>query len=177
MIIDLKTISHGSHNFDFSLESDWWQGDEEDDRILGLDSRLRVHISIASAGSRYVLDGSLNGQVLVRCDRCLDPYSRGMDFNFRSFIERHPSDTDQSELELSAEDLSVNFAIGDEIDLHDIVREQIYLSLPIKLLCQEECSGLCPFCGTNLNKKKCGCHLDKGHPEFSKLKNLELKGE
>lgn len=119
-----------------------------------------------------MLDGSLYGRVRVRCDRCLEPYIQDLDFDFRSILERLHSDPVQSELELSAEDLSVNFTVGDEIDLHEIVREQLYLSLPMKLLCNKKCYGLCPMCGTNLNKKKCGCHMEKGHPEFSKLKNL-----
>jgi len=177
MIIDLKTISHGSRDFDFSLEPDWWQGYEEDDQVFGPVGSLRVHISISSAGSKYVVDGSLYGKIRVRCDRCLGLYNRDLEFDFRSFLSRSPYSQDQSEVKLSAEDMSISFTEGDEIDLNDIIREQIYLSLPMKLICKDKCSGLCPVCGTNLNKNKCECQQDHGHPEFSKLKNLKIKGE
>ena len=58
MIFDLRTILYGSRQFDFTLEPDWWQGDEENDQILALDGPLRIHISISKAGTKYVLDGS-----------------------------------------------------------------------------------------------------------------------
>ncbi len=71
----------------------------------------------------------------------------------------------------------VEFITDSEIRLDDIVREQIYLSLPMKCLCREDCSGLCPLCGTNLNMKKCECLREKGHPGFSKLKKVKFQGE
>ena len=52
---------------------------------------------------------------------------------------------------------------GNVIDLDDVIREQVYLSLPIKRLCRETCSGLCPSCGLNLNKEQCQCGKRPGH--------------
>ena len=82
----------------------------------------------------------------------------------------------QNEIELLEDDMSVDFITGNEICLDDIVREQIYLSLPMKCLCREDCLGLCTLCGTNLNIGKCNCEDKKGHPGFSKLKNIKLDG-
>lgn len=177
MIIDLRTISHGPRCFDFTLGPDWWQVGQSDDQILGLDGPLVVKISITRAGSKYVVDGRLSGQLTLRCDRCLEPYGHHIEPDFRLFISVSHSDTGESELELLKEDLSVEFAAGEEIDLDDIIREQIYLSLPIKCLCREDCSGLCPICGVNLNKERCQCLQNSGHPGFSKLKNLILEGK
>jgi uncharacterized protein len=91
------------------------------------------------------------------------------------FLSLPPPDTEKSELELFEEDMSVDFIMGGEIDLDEAVREQIYFSLPMKSLCREDCSGLCTFCGANLNKEECKCRRDMGHPGFSELKNLKLK--
>jgi uncharacterized protein len=175
MIIDLRTILTAPRHFDFTLEPDWWQGDEEDDQILGLDSPLTVQISISRAGSKYVLDGRLSGRLRLRCGRCLEPFCNDLKSDFRLFLSLPPSDTEKSELELFEEDMSVDFIMGGEIDLDEVVREQIYFSLPIKSLCREDCSGLCTFCGANLNKEECKCRRDLGHPGFSELKNLKLK--
>ena len=90
------------------------------------------------------------------------------------FLSLPPSDAEKSELELSEEDMSVDFIMGDEIDLDEVVREQIYFSLPMKSLCREDCRGLCPVCGINLNKEECKCRREIGHPGFSELKKLKL---
>jgi uncharacterized protein len=177
MIIDLKTVLHTPRHFTFTLGADWWKAYMENDQILGLDSPLEVHIGISKVGNKYALDGRFSGHFQIICDRCLEPYHRDLDTDFRLLLAFPPSDTDQSELELLEEDLSVDFITGEELDLDDVVKGQIYLSLPMKSICREDCSGLCPICGTNLNMDKCGCQKQNTHSDFSKLKNLKLKGE
>ena len=175
MIVDLRAILQGPNHFDFTLGSDWWEGDEKNGQIMGLGAPLKAHISISRLGDRHVLDGSLSGVVQVWCARCLEPYHRDLKSEFRLFLTSPPADTDQNELELSEDDMWGDFVTGDDVDLHDIIREQIYLSLPMKSLCREDCSGLCPVCGTNLNKKRCDCERVNGDHGFSKLKDLKLK--
>ncbi len=176
MIIDLSTIESGPRLFDFTLNPGWWHG-EEKDRILGFDGPLECRLEISRAEIKFILDGSISGYALVPCDRCLEPYRHQLDFEFRLFLSALISDPDQSETELSEDDMLVQFVDGSKIDLDDIVREQIYISLPMKSLCREDCAGLCPVCGTDLNKKMCECQRGEGHSEFSKLKALLLNGE
>ena len=126
MIVDLGTIFIAPRHSDFTLEPVWWQGDGDNDQIIGLDGPLRVHISISRAGSKYVLDGRLSGRLRLRCDRCLEPFSNDLESDFRLFLSLPPSDTEESELELLEEDMSVDFIMGDEIDLNEVVREQTY---------------------------------------------------
>jgi uncharacterized protein len=59
--------------------------------------------------------------------------------------------------------------------LDDLVREAIILSLPLKPLCSEECKGLCPICGTDLNKSHCHCVIEKTDPRWDMLKGLLKK--
>lgn len=176
MIVDLRTVLHGPRQLDFTLEPSWWRCAEQNNQILGLASPFEVHISISKAGSRYLLNGRLSGRLRIRCDRCLEPYKRDLDSDFSLYLAADPLYTDQSEIELLEEDMSVEFITGDELCVDDIVREQVYLSLPMKCLCRTDCAGLCPYCGSNLNVKECGCTQRKGHPAFSKLKNITLKG-
>ena len=176
MIIDLSTIESGPRLIDFTLNPGWWHG-EETNRVLGFDGPLECRVEISRVGIKYLLEGSISGYALVTCDRCLEPYRRQLDFKFRLFLSAPVSDTDQSELELFEDDMSVQFIDSNKIDSDDIVREQIYISLPMKFLCREDCAGLCPVCGTDLNKKMCECRRGEGHPGFSKLKALLLNGE
>lgn len=177
MIVDLRTIAHSPRHFIFTLKPIWWKGDEESDQIIGLDGCLDVHISISRTGTKYMLEGRLSGGLLIRCDRCLEVFHRNLESEFWLFLAHRLPEKDGIEIELMEDDMSIDFVVGDEVDLNDIVREQAYLSLPIKSLCREECLGLCPVCGANLNKEKCECQRVKGHLGFSKLKNLKFKGE
>ena len=70
--------------------------------------------------------------------------------------------------------MGVEFITGEEVDVDEIIREQIYLSLPLKSLCNETCPGLCPRCGVDLNQESCLCDREQGHPGFSKLRNLRV---
>jgi uncharacterized protein len=177
MIIDLKSVLLAPRRFEFSLEPGWWQGAQKNDQIIGLDGPLKVEINIAKAGSKYVLDGHLSGRLVIRCDRCLEQYGSDLDSDFSLFLAINPSSKGQNELELLEDDMEIDFLSGNEIDLEEVVRSQIYLSLPIKCLCSEDCLGLCPICGVNLNIETCGCQKEKGHPAFLKMKNLKFKGE
>jgi uncharacterized protein len=174
MIIDLKTISTGIRNFNFTLEKNWWHVKDMDDAILGLSSPVKVNVDMYRAKERYVLEGDLSGVLKAECDRCLDPYDIELSHKFKVFLALPPEETEKDEVELLEEDMEICFITGDQLNLDEVVKEQIYLSLPIKIVCREDCKGLCPDCGTDLNKGDCACEKVKGHPAFSTLKNLKI---
>ena len=176
MIVDLRTIPEGSRRFQFVLEQDWWPSDAQRDQVLGIDSPVQVNLEIYKAGDKYVLDGELRGGLQVVCDRCLEPYCWDMGTTFRVYLALPLPEEDDTEIELAEKDLEVDFIRGEEIDLDEIIREQIYLSLPMKSLCREDCLGLCPTCGSDLNAGGCQCHREQGHPAFLKLRNLKTEG-
>lgn len=177
MIVDLRTIPEGTRSFHFVLEEDWWGSDGQRDQIQGIDTPVQVKIELYKAGDKYVLDGALSGGLQVVCDRCLEAYHRELRTAFRVFLALPLPETDQTEIELAEKDLEIDFIRGEEIDLDEIIREQIYLSLPMKSLCSQNCQGLCPVCGSNLNAGNCKCHREQGHPAFLKLKNVKIEGE
>jgi uncharacterized protein len=75
--------------------------------------------------------------------------------------------------EIAADDIGLSEYDGDAIDLGQMMREQFYLALPMKPLCQPECKGLCPVCGTNRNRETCSCASTWVDPRFEVLKNLK----
>jgi uncharacterized protein len=77
-----------------------------------------------------------------------------------------------AEREVEEEDLETSFYRDDRIDLNELLREQFYLALPMKPLCTEECRGLCPQCGINLNTGTCGCEVPWEDPRLAPLKDL-----
>jgi uncharacterized protein len=173
MIIDLQAITEETEYSDV-LREGWWQPDPGDEQILGLDGPLRVRAKVAKAVDKFLVHGTIHGGVLIRCDRCLEPFHREMESEFQVYLLVPRDKADQEEIELLDDDMEVDFVKGDKVDLSDIVREQIYLSLPMRSICKESCRGLCPVCGANLNERSCQCMKAEGHPAFSKLR---LKGE
>ena len=77
-----------------------------------------------------------------------------------------------TEREVGEDDLGTSYYRNDEIDLNELLREQFYLVLPMKPLCQENCRGLCSQCGTNLNTDTCECAPVWEDPRLSVLKGL-----
>jgi uncharacterized protein len=81
----------------------------------------------------------------------------------------------EAEREVEDDDLETSYYRDDEIDLNELLREQFYLALPMKPLCREECRGLCPQCGTNLNTGSCDCAPEWVDPRLAALKNVKTK--
>jgi len=127
--------------------------------------------------------GSIGGWVNMECTRCLESYHRELDLRVDEFYRRPGLEVvDELEkrlpqgMEMPEEDA---YVIQDNmVDLYVLVNDAIMLSLPIKRLCSEECRGLCPVCGENLNQGECGCLREAVDPRWEALRALlETEGE
>ncbi|RLB35617.1 MAG: hypothetical protein DRH11_02215 [Deltaproteobacteria bacterium] len=171
MIIDLKNITE-ELLVKKALDRDWWVVQDEDDQILGLETPLELDIKVSRAGEKYLIKGEIAGGVRVRCDRCLEPFRWDFKSAFSVYLVVPEPTTDQADIELLEEEMEVDFTEGEAVELDQIIKEQVYLSLPMKCICKDDCLGLCPGCGVNLNREACQCKQETGHPAFSKLQSL-----
>jgi uncharacterized protein len=74
--------------------------------------------------------------------------------------------------ELTEEELSVSVFDGEAIDVDEIVKEQILLAVPTRMLCREDCKGICPECGADKNTGECNCVTNEIDPRWAALKDL-----
>jgi uncharacterized protein len=162
--IDLTNIPPEGKNFNFKFAQDWRKTDLEDARILGLGRPLSARIKIQPVGKRISIEGSVSTSLLLQCDRCLEPYSWDLSNDFRIFLSLSPI-TGGIDVELSEDDLNLDFIQDNFLDPEQVIVEQIILSLPMKTLCSVDCKGLCPACGSNLNVRTCLC--SKKHEAIS----------
>jgi uncharacterized protein len=90
-------------------------------------------------------------------------------------LRYHPQaeNAGEGEREVHDDDLSTAFYENDEIDLDQLMKEQFQLSLPMKPLCSDDCKGLCPVCGKNLNRDTCTCSRTWEDPRLAALKALK----
>jgi len=129
----------------------------------------------------FHLGGSLAATLELECVRCLEPFRLELDepldllflpFSVNVGPGKAGKPAENEERELKDEDLAVSFYQDDKIDMGLLIREQIYLALPMKPICRDHCQGLCPKCGTNLNSSSCNCAREAVEPRLASLKSL-----
>jgi len=135
-----------------------------------------VAVSLYKVGEAVHLSGKVTGTLVMTCARCLVDYTTPTDEEFSAVYMRRESFVDEGEnldeVELSGEDMDVQFFDGDELDLWPPARDQLILAAPMRPLCKDECRGLCPLCGADLNEKDCGCDRTPTDPRLAGLKKL-----
>ena len=134
---------------------------------------VHVALEIHKDKDRFRLVGTVRTELELDCGRCLEPFRLPLDgaFDLRYLPASELSNED--EREVTEEDLDTSFYREDQIDLNELLREQFYLALPMKPLCRDECRGLCPQCGTNLNTEACHCTSGWEDPRLAPLRELK----
>ncbi len=168
MIVDLTQIEKEAF-FDVAIEPldvDW----NEDDTSLV--APIQVKCRIEKGEGQVTVTGKIVTCLQAHCSRCFEEKGLNVDLNFKAvFVVREKFPTDV-ELELKPEDLDISIFEGDELNLAEVAREQILLSLPTQILCDPNCKGLCGICWTNLNKSSCKCHEEEIDVRLAKLKEI-----
>ena len=139
-------------------------------RDYRLDPGLGVDLEYYRAGLDVFFQGSLHGDVHGACARCLEDYTFPLQRDFRLVLT--PRAAAVGGAELSADDLALSTYEGEEIDVTPLVYEEAILALPTRPLCAEDCRGLCPRCGANLNQVACGCPAAPPDPRLAVLHTL-----
>ena len=119
------------------------------------------------------LEGRVRSTLELQCGRCLEAYSFPVDAAFDLRYQPRSTNVGEGEQSVEEDDPTTAFYDNEEIDLGLLMREQFYLALPMKPLCQSDCRGLCPECGTNLNRGACGCSRQWQDPRLAPLRALK----
>lgn len=127
--------------------------------------------------SKVEMQGHLQTQLAVRCDRCLATYAIAVDTELHLLFELASNEAWQlKEVECTRSDLDSIILDEPVVDLDDVLRQQLYLALPMKNLCSEQCKGICLQCGANRNLEHCPCGERKPGSPFAVLAKLKEKG-
>ena len=173
----LEDIPEEGVEASFSEAEDWL--DErlraEEKRLFRIIGPIRVHLRLSRSGRMIHVKSRLETRVELLCARCLEPFSLGLNSQFGTVLKPRPNFPLPEERELNREDLESDFYEGEEVNLTSFVQDQVLLTLPQKALCREECRGLCPRCGKNLNREVCQCPTAIMDPRFQALKNLKVQ--
>jgi len=131
---------------------------------------LEVDLTATDVGEGVLVRGTLATTVRQACRRCLDPVER----HVREHVDLLFTEPQPGEEEVDDGEVYPLPARGDDLDLTAAVREQVLLQVPEFTLCREECRGLCPSCGANLNDGACECVPEPAPGPWDALKNVEF---
>ncbi|MGD0844017.1 MAG: DUF177 domain-containing protein [Geobacteraceae bacterium] len=137
---------------------------------------LRIDLTLAREYDHIRGNGRVETRMALNCARCLAEFRINIDSTFTIFYMRAAELADDEDVELAEEDLITATYEGDEIDFTAEIAAQIILAIPLKPLCSEDCRGLCPTCGAELNVAECACVRNDVNFKFSPLKDLKING-
>ncbi len=176
LLIEIARIPPEGLDLDEGLDSATLHLEGEAEFGFRPGGRLRCHVELAE-GTTVHVRGHLSAGIEPECGRCLERYPVALEQELDLFYLPQPvqnvQEPEEEDVELGDRDVVVGYHDDHRLDLGEVVREQLFLSLPLKRLCREDCRGLCPSCGKNLNAGSCACP-PQPEPEDPRLAPLRL---
>ncbi len=115
---------------------------------------------------RILLEGEMSLKVEIPCDRCLQSVEVPIGVSFAHEIAAPNEENVPSEEEEQC------FMSGYELDVDALMNNEILINMPVKVLCREDCKGICMVCGRNLNEGECGCDTFVPDPRMAAIKDI-----
>ena len=150
---------------------------ELDDEQLDLEDGRRVrpikgNVRLTRTQNGVLADANVWGEIQIECGRCLTEVTQPLEFPFSE--EYYQTVVVNTGAALPKPEEPDVFLIDEthKLDLGEAMREYALLSVPMLPLCREDCKGLCPECGANLNDEECGCDTEQSDERLAVLKQL-----
>jgi uncharacterized protein len=167
--IDLSRIDDEPMSFDeeLRLEPERLDEDQVAEAVC-----VRLRGIVRNIAGRFRLDGSIEGTGKLLCTRCLAPVQWQLDEEFSAEFRLGAEGANEGEFEIDDDELDLSFLGEGLLDLNDVAAEQLMLALPMRIVCDEACAGLCPQCGGNRNVEgACRCEPEVD-PRWDALRAL-----
>jgi len=174
----IKDLESGDKDISMSLSREHLS-DALADTLQGLNIDLSsCHVQLTGQlhmqGSVVQCDGALRGELVLPCQRCLEPARIPVDVRLHTLYAPAGQGDKASEDEVDDDDVDYAHHDGETVDLWPLLREDLILTLPITVLCKEDCRGLCPVCGVDRNTTSCDCQPAAPLSPFAGLRSIKL---
>jgi uncharacterized protein len=160
--IRISQLSYGLHEYHF----------EGNAAETGLDSNfaplVQVDASLEKTPRQLYLKVDVKTSGVFQCDRCIEEFELPLTSHYNMLYAFDSSGT----ASVPPDEVQVIGVDTPSIDLAEDVRQVVVLSIPLKLLCKEDCRGLCPQCGANRNHQTCGCRDLTDNSQWRGLEGL-----
>ena len=180
MRIEIRQLEHQAVDFDEQIGPGVIDLGSEVRQSGNLNARGRAQLVREHHGKHRLINdirvaGEVNTQVEAACARCLEPIVQNVAKKFDLLYRPQGIDAGKEEMSVTTAEAEVGYYQGEGLLLEDVLREQVLLALPLKAICREDCRGLCPHCGRNLNQEQCNCAEPADDPRWSALRDLREK--
>jgi uncharacterized protein len=172
MLLNLSHIRTAHERFDKVYEPEAFPTDPDSFQVV---APVALGFDVYRDKDQFRLAGRVQATLETSCSRCLETYRWPIDTTFDLRYQPHAANSGEGERQIEEDDLTTAFYENDQIDLGQLLREQFYLALPMKPLCRDDCRGLCPACGANLNHGQCACKTEWEDPRLAVLKTLKTE--
>ena len=170
MLVDLNRLHGQREHVERRFEPAAFDPPDEDYRVA---APVELSMDVEKAGGdAFRVTGRATARLELQCGRCLDAFEVPVDATFELRYVPAVENAGDDEREISEDDLTTAFYRDGSLDVIEMLREQFQLVLPMKPLCMDACRGLCPECGTNLNRTDCGHASRWEDPRMAVLKGL-----
>jgi uncharacterized protein len=160
-------------------------GEDRFQHFLPPDDPLTIHfqrpvivdLELENRPDHIRVQGSIRAEFRLVCHRCLESYPWRLEQPVDVILvqPKKSEDQDDQDSDRNEEELDYEFFDGEEIDVDLMIAGQIFLALPLKALCSEECKGICPRCGANLNLEPCRCAGKQVESPFAALQAIKKR--
>ncbi|MDD5935402.1 MAG: DUF177 domain-containing protein [Clostridiales bacterium] len=164
-VSEIMNIPEGVKSYKFPLEAKTFAINGCEYEVSQKDD---VTVRLTNLGSKKILvEVKTNLTLVVPCDRCLEDVIVPIEIDTAKEIDFSISE------EQRAEDLDeTSYVTGYDLDVDQLIYEEVLIGFPMKVLCSEECKGICKVCGANLNKGECGCDRTELDPRMSAIRDI-----
>ena len=161
MKINIQKLSEGIHEISEEISTE--------DLLLSKEIQstglLSIHAVVDRFEDSFRVKLNIKADLTEQCDRCLVEFNSSLEENGEQIYQLGKNDYEDDDIEILPENTK-------EIDLNSLINEVFLINRPIQTICKEDCLGLCPSCGINLNKSNCNCKEERIDPRLEKLKSL-----
>ena len=161
MFLDIKDLE--LHPIDFT--------EEFQPGVIDLGNDARQKTALKASGRAEVVEEHHGKHKIIKDLRLRGNLKAGFELLYRPL----GADAGRDELSVTDAEAEIGYYQGEGILLEDVLREQVLLALPLKVTCREECKGLCPHCGKNLNQEQCSCEVPIEDPRWAALKEVRAR--
>ena len=167
MALDLREFA--SFPVDIILEMEL---DDLEDSLSGVTfpELATVKLNIQKMKEEFYCRGEVTAPVEIECSRCLEPYPDKLQGELNFIVRKYDAKAVMSAD--GGEDVILLHPNDNIVDMTDQIRQVLALAMPMKPICSEDCRGLCPQCGANLNEETCDCRSDEIDERWEGLKDL-----
>ncbi|MDE7241694.1 DUF177 domain-containing protein [Desulfovibrio sp.] len=175
-LVSINDLPPGGKEFTLDDQEIWLGPLKEFHMDCRIERPLAARINVVPTEDGCLVRGRLTGGVVVPCNRCAEDAAVDIDAAIEEF-EEIPAEENAASAEAAPDGAShvVYDRHAPMLDLAAVCWEEFMLALPVAPLCREDCKGLCPRCGTNLNEGQCGCTPDEGDHRMAPLRDLAAK--